>query len=98
MSGRVANTVPYGSLIKAPKAERSKGRARADVALADWCEARIEKVCTGRAECRHHKLRRSQGGTDDAGNTVDICDACHVFIHHNIAWSFARGWLLRRTA
>lgn len=98
MSGRVSNVAPVGSLIKQPKPAKAKGRARPDVPLADLCCAHIDGVCTGRAECRHHKLRRSQGGSDHQTNTVDICDRCHEHIHANPAWSYAHGWLLRRTA
>lgn len=72
------------------------GRARAAEALATWCEVRTQ-FCEGRAVHRHHKLRRSRGGSDDASNTVDACSACHQFIHLNPAWSYARGWLIRGT-
>lgn len=72
-----------------------RGRAMPGVALDDWCRARIPKCCTGRAECRHHRIRRSQGGTDERSNTVDLCHACHQFIHTQPAWSFKHGWLRR---
>ena len=74
------------------------GRARPDEPLADWCEARIEGVCTGRAAHRHHIRRRSQGGTDDASNTTDICSDCHQHVHANPAWSYANGLLERGVA
>lgn len=78
----------------------AKGRARPDEPLAEWCEAQIPGVCKGRAECRHHKLRRGRGGSDDASNTADLCDVngCHWFIHHNIEWAYANGWLVRGAA
>lgn len=91
-------TAEPGSLLKQPKAKRSKGRARPTQALADWCEAHIAGVCTGRASCRHHKLRRSQGGTDDRDNTVDLCNACHEWIHAHPEEAYLLGWLLRRSA
>lgn len=72
-------------------------RARPDEPLADWCEVRTE-VCTGRAEHRHHKLRRSRGGSDDASNTADCCGRCHLFIHEHPAWAYAAGWLIRGAA
>lgn len=86
---------------KAPKPKakpRRPMRARPSEPLAEWCRARVEGVCTGRAECRHHKLRRSQGGTDDPANTADLCDACHAHVHANPAWSFRHGWLKRKAA
>jgi hypothetical protein len=57
-------------------------RARPEEALADWCEAEVQG-CTGRATQRHHKLTRSRGGSDDVDNTVDVCGACHGWIHAN---------------
>lgn len=91
-------TVEPGSLIKQPKAKRAKGRARPAEALADWCEAHIDGVCIGRAACRHHKLRRGAGGTDDRENTVDLCTPCHEWIHANPEVAYLLGWLLRRSA
>jgi len=47
---------------KAPKPVRNKnGRARPDEPLADWCQVAVAGVCTGRAQTRHHKLRRVVG-------------------------------------
>lgn len=77
---------------KAPKKKR-RGMARPDEPLATYCEVGRAGVCTGRAEHRHHKLRRSQGGTDDASNTVDCCSQCHAFIHANPSKAYAHGWL-----
>jgi hypothetical protein len=71
-------------------------RARPNDPLATWCQARIEGVCEGRAIHRHHILRRSQGGSDGASNTVDICNGCHHYIHGHPAWSYENGWLRRR--
>jgi hypothetical protein len=80
------------------KRKRSSGRARPDEPLADWCETRIEGVCTGRAEHRHHILLRAAGGTDEAANTVDVCSRCHEHIHSHPAESYDAGWLRKRTA
>lgn len=87
-------TVPYGSLIKAPRVKAAKGRARPDEPLTAWCEMAEPDVCTGRAEVRHHRLLRKQGGTDDRENTMDLCDACHRHVHHHPEIAYARGWLL----
>jgi hypothetical protein len=84
--------------FKAPKAPKAKGRARPTEPLADWCEA-VTPACTGRPTVRHHRRLRKQGGTDDPANTLDVCSpGCHEYIHANPAESYARGWLLRRTA
>jgi hypothetical protein len=79
--------------LKPPKVKRSKGRARPNEPLAMWCELGLVDSCTGRAEVRHHILRRSQGGSDEASNTLDLCDADHRWIHDHPAVSYERGWL-----
>lgn len=64
--------------------------------LADgWCEALVPNCCTGVAVHVHHRLRRSQGGTDRLGNLLAVCAACHGWIHAHVAESQARGWLVR---
>lgn len=73
-------------------------RARSDVPLSAWCEAEFEGVCSGRAEHRHHILRRAQGGGDEATNAADLCHRCHEHVHHNVAWAYEAGWLRKRTA
>jgi len=76
---------------------RTPGRARPGEPLADWCEA-MTRVCTGRAHQRHHVKLRKQGGGDEKENTLDVCAACHSFIHANVAMAYERGWLKRSTA
>ena len=68
------------------------GRARPKEPLADWCEVRLS-CCDGRANQRHHKQRRSQGGGDDKSNTLDVCTACHDHIHHNPTWAYENDLL-----
>lgn len=80
---------------KAKKAKKVRGMARPDEPLRQWCEARIEGVCTGRANHRHHKVLRSRGGTDDRSNTADLCWACHGYIHANPRWAYGTGWIQR---
>ena len=91
----MGRSVPYGSLLKGEKVKRAPGRARPSDPLRDWCEVGAG-VCTGRATCRHHVLPRSAGGTDHRENTLDACDACHVYLHAHPTESYARGWLRRR--
>lgn len=77
---------------------RVTGRARPDEPLATWCEAAIDDVCTGRAVHRHHVRRRSQGGTNDATNTRDLCMPCHEWIHAHPAKAYDLGLLARGTS
>lgn len=45
------------------------------------CEARAYFGCVGTGEHAHHVQRRSQGGSDDPGNLLWVCFACHGWIH-----------------
>lgn len=62
------------------------------------CEARIEDVCTIRAEQAHHLRLRSQGGKDEGGNLLAVCGACHGHIHANVAWAVEHGFIWQRSA
>jgi hypothetical protein len=81
------------------------GRARASEPLLDFCQARVENVCTGRAQVRHHLKGRlvPRGVTlDDPehpdNQTKDLCDPCHRFVHAHPTWSYLNGWMLRRVS
>lgn len=84
-------------LGRKPK-KKHRGRARPDEPLADWCQIGRAGVCTGRAEHRHHRLPRAQGGGDEKANTLDICGMCHNLVHSRPSLAYAHGWLLRREA
>jgi 5-methylcytosine-specific restriction endonuclease McrA len=43
----------------------------------------------------HHRLRRSQGGTNDLENLLAVCSDCHALIHEQPTLSYRNGWLLR---
>lgn len=75
------------------KASR-KGRDRADVPLAAWCQIARPGTCTGRAQHRHHVVLQSQGGR--GGPTLDVCHACHDYAHLNRAEARAHGWIIDR--
>lgn len=38
---------------------------------------------------------RSQGGPDEVVNLIDVCPACHRYIHHRPTNSYLHGWLVR---
>lgn len=65
--------------------ERSGGR----------CEAGMSERCSGRGTHVHHRKLRSQGGSNDLANLLDVCAWCHSTIHHNPARSYDLGLLLR---
>lgn len=82
---------------KSARAGRVPDSVRTEVSARSHglCEARVPGCCTGRAAHLHHRLMRSQGGQHTAGNALDLCSACHSWIHHHPAVSYANGWLLR---
>jgi len=60
--------------------ERSDG-------LCEYCyDAPVEVI--------HHRLRRSQGGTNHLKNLLAVCSDCHNDIHGNPKRSYATGALL----
>lgn len=61
------------------------------------CVARIETVCTGRADHVHHIVRKSQGGDNTMGNLISLCLACHQHIHANVAWARSHGYIRSRS-
>jgi hypothetical protein len=60
------------------------------------CEAKTD-VCSRTAVHVHHRKLRSQGGSNSLVNLIDVCFACHDWIHLNPAISYERGWLLHST-
>lgn len=46
-------------------------------------------------ECHHRKLR-AQGGRDELANLLALHGSCHRVAHHYPAWSYDRGYLVRR--
>lgn len=78
------------------KASKAGGRARPDEVLRYRCEARIKPGCVGRPDQRHHVRPRSAGGSDEASNTLDVCAACHDYIHSHPTEAYAWGFLKRR--
>jgi hypothetical protein len=44
----------------------------------------------------HHRIRRSQGGQDDAQNQITLCAECHIYVHGNPMAARREGLLLSR--
>ena len=86
-----------------PIRARSERRMAFDAeldAITPLLVARSRGICeicgAGVAIHRHHRLRRSQGGTNDLGNLYHLCRECHSYVHAYPALSYERGWLLKR--
>ncbi len=45
---------------------------------------------------RHHKLRRSQGGTNALSNLLATCHSCHERIHRYPTLAYEAGLLIRQ--
>lgn len=43
---------------------------------------------------KHHRKRRSQGGTNDPVNLIDVCLECHEWIHRNPEQAYELGLLV----
>lgn len=76
---------------------RNLQRARSLVAIRSGgeCEVFAGPDCLGRATQLHHRLRRSQGGTEALSNLLHVCPVCHSTIHQHPALAYERGWLIR---
>lgn len=60
-----------------------------------WCCAKCGR-CPPRGELMlHHRLMRSQGGSDAWPNRVPLCEACHARVHARPAESYESGLLIR---
>jgi hypothetical protein len=79
--------------LKPERATRSKGRARPDEPLRQFCEIGLWEVCDVTPVHRHHIVMRSAGGTDESANTLDVCGPCHDYAHSHRAEARERGWI-----
>lgn len=73
-------------------------RKARDVALlraGHKCEVQV-KGCHQKAYHVHHKLRRSQGGTNDPDNLMALCSNCHQWVHEHPEQSYTNDWLRHR--
>lgn len=53
-------------------------------------------LCSGVAQAAHHVLPRSAGGGHSVANLLDVCNACHRYIHAHPTESYETGWLRKR--
>jgi hypothetical protein len=63
-------------------------------ALLERAGYRCEICRVAPIEHRHHRLRRSQGGTNELDNLLALCHTHHEYVHRNPAESYRQGWLL----
>lgn len=87
--------MPMSAKVAAYTKEYRAAAARVRARSGGRCEF---TDCENRSVHCHHKRRRSQGGTNDDGNLVDLCLAHHEHIHANPAWSAERGWIVMSKA
>jgi hypothetical protein len=92
---------PYPKPTRTKRKSRTGGQIpRAEVAnrSGGLCELGLDDICRVKADCFHHRLRRSHGGPDTPDNLLHLCNAgCHAFVHANPELAYMRGWLLRST-
>lgn len=53
------------------------------------------EACSGSEAHVHHLIPRSAGGSDDAGNLITLCAACHAVHHPNLQVGLARRAIIR---
>jgi 5-methylcytosine-specific restriction endonuclease McrA len=63
-------------------------------AVGGKCQCGSE-VCTGRATRGHHLFPRGRGGKETIENCLPVCRKCHRYIHVNVAWAEANGFILK---
>lgn len=73
---------------------RAVDRAASDAGHAA-CEGMIPEACSGTGGSWHHRKLRSQGGRDNAANSLFVCSSCHDYIHMHPAISYENGWLVK---
>lgn len=59
------------------------------------CEASTE-VCDRYAVHVHHKRGRVGKGAHDPNLLLDVCNACHTFLHANPELARQKGWMVSR--
>jgi hypothetical protein len=82
--------------LRTYEAEFQKAKVGVKARSKGLCEAKTD-VCTQMAVHVHHRKLRSQGGSNSLVNLIDVCFACHDWIHLNPAISYERGLLLHGT-
>jgi len=96
--------MPTASLPRRLQQQRAGRKAATSTTLPDAIEAQLQARAGGhcelcgrrlsRAQRRHHRWTRAQGGVDDIRNVVLVHFNCHNAIHANPQWSYSNGWLI----
>jgi hypothetical protein len=87
----------HGQLRKGSK-EWAEERMKVHVRSSEICE--VKETCrdlagrAARAVHVHHRHLRKHGGSDYAENLLDLCDACHKWVHAHPKVSYENGWLI----
>jgi hypothetical protein len=64
-------------------------------ALIDRCSGLCEVCLSEYGTQAHHKLRRSQGGTNALSNLLWVSSECHRRIHDRPEWAYLVGFMTR---
>jgi len=90
---RARNAAGTMSDARAEVMDRARGRCEYVVVSWSPSDKRSDR-CPFPAVEVHHRLRRSQGGTDTPDNLVALCATCHhERIHGHPEAAYAAGWL-----
>jgi 5-methylcytosine-specific restriction endonuclease McrA len=69
------------------KKQQKRNRELAEIPKPECCQLCGKK----RPLDLHHKIHRSQGGTDQPENLISICRVCHMQSHNiKVIWQFVR--------
>ena len=99
---RTGNIQRTAGLARVSKRRRTHDRHLAAVTPALYVRARAQcelsnievPACRGKLH-RHHKLRRSQGGTHELANLLLVCELHHRYIHDHPDMAYPAGWMIR---
>jgi 5-methylcytosine-specific restriction endonuclease McrA len=77
-------------------AEYARTRAQRFVQARGQCEFDDQMTlvrCLRPATETHHVVRRSQGVDHGVANLRALCAGHHSYLHANVAWAKANGWI-----
>lgn len=96
----IERTTPLRRKPRSGDAQRTYNfnRAKVERRAEGLCEVRVDRICQHLGDQAHHRLRRSQGGSDQPSNLIWTCSSCHGHIHANPAWAYEHDFLRRSVA